>query len=138
MPTRSLPWGSVSVPSSVAISFSGRVMPCIVKSPSISKSSSSIGRTDVDWKVIFGVCSASKKSAERRCPSRWGSRVSTLAVFDAAVGADAVGRDLERALELLELALDRRDAEVFDLEFDARVDGVDVPRAGGQGGLRDG
>ena len=55
---------------------------------------------------------------------------------DGAVGVDAVGRHLERALELLELALDVRDAEVFDLEFDARVDRVELPRSCGERGLR--
>src|SRR5665213_3148802 len=80
-PTRSLPWRSVSVPSSVALSVSGRVMPWSESSPSISKVSSSTGLTAVERKVISGFCSASKKSAERRCSSRWGSRVLTLATF---------------------------------------------------------
>jgi len=42
------------LPSSVAWSFNGRVTPWIVKSPSISKVSSSTGVMAVDWNVISG------------------------------------------------------------------------------------
>ena len=35
----------------------------------------------VDSKLSSGYCSASKKSAERRWPSRWGSLVSTEATL---------------------------------------------------------
>jgi len=44
-----------------------------------------------------------------------------------AVRRGAVGADLEGSLELVELPLDGGDTEVFDLELDARVDGVDGP-----------
>jgi hypothetical protein len=49
---------------------------------------------------------------------------------------DAVGADLEGALEVVELSLHGGDSEVFDLELDARVDRVDLPGPGGEGGRR--
>ncbi len=39
--------------------------------------------------------------------------------LDGPVGDGALGADLQRALELVELALDGGDAEVLDMELDA-------------------
>src|ERR687898_920771 len=76
-PTRVLPQGSVSVPSTTAVSVTGPVTPFMVRSPSISKVSSSSGRIEVDSKRISGFASTPKKSADRRCSSRPESFVFT-------------------------------------------------------------
>src|SRR4051794_38052667 len=78
-PTRSLPHGSCSKPWTSAVRVIGFVTPCSVSCASIAKVSSSTGRIAVATKVSSGWLSASKKSAERRCASRWGSFVSTEA-----------------------------------------------------------
>src|SRR5579862_2585146 len=56
----------------------GRVVPRIVRSPS-TKYRPVSSRTAVDANVMFGKCSASRKSAERTCLSRTGRCVFTEA-----------------------------------------------------------
>src|ERR1700722_19150200 len=49
--------------------------------------------------------------------------------IDRAERARALGADLKSALEGFELALDRGDAQVLDVELDARMDWIDLPGA---------
>src|SRR4051812_36968797 len=90
-PTRSLPHGSMSVPWASACSTISLVTPCIVRLPVIRNSSSSSASIAVDSNVICGRFSASKKSGERRCASRWSSPVSIDATSTAprAVAPDS-------------------------------------------------
>src|SRR5688572_11283350 len=78
-PTRWPPHGSVPLPTSSASSETSWVTPRMVRSPTRTKRLRPCGTTPVERKAIVGKLSMSRKSAERRWPSRWGSPVSMLA-----------------------------------------------------------
>ena len=90
----------------------------------------SLGSTRVDWNVISGAFSTSKKSGERRCASRCSFCVTTLAV---RIVPYARLRQLEDALEVGEAAVDDRDPVAPRRgESDRRVNGIDAPGSGGK------
>ena len=104
----------------------------MVRSPVISNVSSSIGVIAGRGERSCGWLSASKKSAERRWASRWGSLVSTEATstVPVAVTVERPSPISKRALEGVEGAADGGDAQVLDLELDVGMGGVDGPGAG--------
>ena len=67
------------------------VTPCIVSSPVTSYRLPAPGFTDVLLNVIVGCFATSKKSAERKCSSRLGSRVSMLAAWIVKLTEEAAG-----------------------------------------------
>ena len=108
----------------------------MVSSPSTFQSSPS-WRTPVERKVRVGKASTSRKSGDFTCASRSSLPVVKLAasrLTSTELSATSSAID-DRAGELLEAALDLREAEVTDLEAGRAVDRVDVVAAGvGNGG----
>ena len=81
--------------------------------------------------VITGWVSTSKKSGERRCPSRVSSLVEMLAVLKVTsmVESSIGSLRFDGALELVEAALHVHDHHVLRLELGEGVRGIDGPRA---------
>ena len=85
---RALPKGSVAAPLNSASSSTGLVMPLMVRSPTRVNSSPLTSLMPVETKVISGVFSVSKKSADFRWPSRSPLPVSTESTFMVAVALE--------------------------------------------------
>src|SRR5207344_2745824 len=76
-PMRSLPQGSLAVPTYLPVSSTSFVIPLTVRFPSTTTASPSL-LTDVDSNRSSGYLCMSKKSGDCRCPSRVSSNVVML------------------------------------------------------------
>ena len=130
-PTRSLPHGSVSVPSTTAVSVH-RVGHAVHRELDLDLEGVLVERTDrggleAQLRVLVG---AEKVGRAKVLVATGVARVDGARLGRAVCASRGeVRADLERALELLELAPNRCDAEVLHGEADGRVRSVDGPGA---------
>ena len=119
--------GAIQVP----VAVTGRVMPLIVSSPSTLAVPSSPSVDVVEVKVTSGWLAASKNSS----PRTWARNCSGVRIeIDSTLAAPSRRPSASVAVDLVERALEERDALVADGEAEARVDGIGGVGAGELGG----
>ena len=99
--------------------------PRIVSSPSTSARPSSVSSTRVERKATCGWLAASKKSAREDVVAELLRRADRDRLdLRGALERDAVGAGVERRVDVVERAAERRDAHVADGEGEAGVDRI--------------